>query len=162
MAECNLRVGTGIDIHPFASGRKLFIGGVEIQHSQGLAGHSDADVLLHSLTDAILGALGWGDIGQWFPNTDEKFRDKDSLFFLKAVWERAAAEGWSLVNCDNMILAEAPKMAPHIPAMRRNIADVLGAAPERIGIKATTTEQLGFVGRGEGMAAQSVVLLQQG
>ena len=161
MADCKLRIGTGLDVHPFAAGRKLFIGGVEIQHSHGLAGHSDADVLLHSLTDAILGALGWGDIGQWFPNTDENFRDKSSLFFLRSVWSRAAAEGWSLVNCDNMILAEAPKMAPHIPAMQRNIAEVLDVAPERIGIKATTAEQLGFIGRGEGMAVQSVVLLQQ-
>lgn len=161
MALCDLRIGTGFDVHPFAAGRPLYLGGVEIEHHMGLEGHSDADVLLHSVTDALLGALNWGDIGQWFPNTDERYRGKRSSFFLEQVWSKAAAEGWKLINCDNVILAEAPKIAPHIERMRSAIAGMLSATPDQISIKATTTERLGFVGRGEGIAAQTVMLVHR-
>ena len=155
------RIGQGFDVHPFAEGRRLVLGGVDIPHSKGLAGHSDADALLHAITDAVLGALGWSDIGTWFPNTDPAIKGAPSTFFLREVWKKASAEGWTLVNCDSMILAERPKIAPFISQMKQNIAAVFDALPGDIGVKATTTEKLGFVGREEGIAASAVVLLEK-
>ena len=137
------------------------LGGILIPSELGLEGHSDADVLLHSITDAVLGALGWGDIGQWFPNTDPKFKNADSKFFLSEVWKRAAAEGWQLANCDCVVLAETPKLAPHMKRISESIAALFGSTPEQIGLKATTTETLGFVGRKEGMVASAVILLKR-
>jgi 2-C-methyl-D-erythritol 2,4-cyclodiphosphate synthase len=154
-----LRIGQGFDVHAFASGRKLVLGGVEIAHTKGLQGHSDADVLLHALTDAILGALSWGDIGQWFPDTSDEFRGADSKELLRRVWKKASADGWTVVNCDCTILAEQPKIGPHMDAMKAGIAPILGVGADAIGLKATTTEKLGFIGREEGIAAMAVVLL---
>ncbi len=155
----DLRVGQGFDVHAFAAGRKLILGGVEIPFERGLVGHSDADVLLHALTDGFLGALGWDDIGEWFPDTDPRWAGASSEIFLKAVWDKAQAEGWRLVNCDCSILAERPKLRQYIPQMRQRIADLLGVAVSRISIKATTTEHLGFIGREEGILSSAVVLL---
>lgn len=154
-----IRVGQGFDVHAFAEGRRCIIGGVDIPYERGLAGHSDADVLLHTITDAILGALGLGDIGRHFPDTDPAFKDADSMVLLKRVWEMAEAKGYRLGNLDATIIAEAPKMAPYIPQMQARIAEELDWESERINIKATTTERLGFTGRGEGIAAQAVVCL---
>ena len=153
------RIGQGFDVHPLAEGRKCIIGGVEIPYEKGLQGHSDADVLLHAISDAILGALGQGDIGRHFPDTDPAYKDADSVKLLERVWAMAKAEGYRLGNVDATIIAEQPKMAPHIPRMRETIARTLEADPSRVNVKATTTERLGFVGRKEGIAAQSVVLL---
>ena len=155
-----LRIGQGIDIHPLVKGRALILGGVNIPHDSGLAGHSDADCLLHSLIDALLGAAGKGDIGTRFPPSEEKWRGASSLELLRMVWSELSGQGWQVVNCDITVLAELPKLAPHIPTMKQRIGEVLGLAVECIGIKATTTERLGFVGRKEGMLAQSVVLLE--
>ena len=156
-----IRIGQGIDVHPFADNRPLVLGGVLIPSARGLVGHSDADVLLHAITDAVLGALGWGDIGQLFPNTDERYRGADSRDFLSEVWKRAAGEGWKLGNCDCTILAEAPKIMPYAGEMRVQIAGLFGASVEQIGIKATTAEKLGFVGRGEGMVASAILILER-
>lgn len=156
-----LRIGQGFDVHRFAPGRPLMLGGVRIPHDYGLAGHSDADVLLHAVTDAVLGALSWGDIGQWFPDNDESFRDADSGRLFRQVWSRAVESDWSLVNCDCVIVAEAPKIGPHIASIKANIADLFAAMPDQIGVKATTMEKMGAIGRGEGMAASAVVLLQK-
>ena len=156
-----LRIGHGFDVHAFAEQRRLMLGGCDIPHTRGLAGHSDADVLLHALTDALLGALAWGDIGQWFPDTDASFKDIDSALLLARVWEKATAEGWQLNNCDCVIMAQEPKLAPHIVKMRERVAALLEVDPVQIGIKATTTERLGFVGRSEGIAASAVVLLMR-
>ena len=161
MAKSKIRIGQGFDVHAFEAGRKLIIGGVEIPFEKGLAGHSDADVLLHAITDAVLGALSLGDIGKWFPDTSEEFRGADSLELLKRVWQKVRADGWSLVNCDATVLAERPKLGGHFDAMRKRISSVLDARPEDIGLKATTTEKLGFVGREEGIAAMAVVLLER-
>lgn len=155
----NLRIGQGFDVHAFADGRALVLGGVEISQTKGLIGHSDADVLLHAIIDAILGALCWGDIGKWFPDTEAEYKDADSGSLLAKVWKKVKDEGWELANLDATILAQAPKLAPHIEAMCENIARLLGAGKEQISVKATTTERLGFVGRKEGMAATAVVLL---
>ena len=157
----DLRIGQGIDIHQIVVGRPLVIGGVTIPWDRGLEGHSDADVLIHAVCDAILGATGRGDIGTRFPNTDEQWRGADSRALLRDVWSEVHGEGWRLVNLDASILAEAPKLAPHIPAMKGVFASLLGVSVDRIGIKATTTERLGFPGRGEGMVAQAVVLLER-
>lgn len=154
-----IRVGQGFDVHQLTEGRKCIIGGVEIPFEKGLAGHSDADVLLHAITDAILGALALGDIGKHFPDTDPKYKDADSLQLLKEVWAMVQDRGYQLGNLDATIIAQKPKMAPHIPRMVMIIAAALEADPGRINVKATTTEQLGFTGRGEGIAAQSVVCL---
>ncbi|GFR38875.1 2-C-methyl-D-erythritol 2,4-cyclodiphosphate synthase [Insulibacter thermoxylanivorax] len=154
-----LRIGHGFDVHAFAEGRPCIIGGVTIPYERGLAGHSDADVLLHAITDAILGALGLGDIGTHFPDTDTAYKDADSAVLLKRVWEMAEERGYTLGNLDGTIIAQAPKMAPYIPQMRKRITELLSSEPERINIKATTTEKLGFTGRGEGIAAQAVVCL---
>ncbi|XOK61441.1 2-C-methyl-D-erythritol 2,4-cyclodiphosphate synthase [Paenibacillus elgii] len=154
-----IRVGQGFDVHQLVEGRKCIIGGVDIPFEKGLLGHSDADVLLHALTDAILGALGLGDIGKHFPDTDAAYKDADSYKLLVQVWESAKQAGYRLGNADCTIIAQKPKMAPHIPAMVERIATALEAEPSQINVKATTTEQLGFTGRGEGIAAQAVVCL---
>jgi 2-C-methyl-D-erythritol 2,4-cyclodiphosphate synthase len=154
-----LRIGQGIDVHQAVAGRRLILGGVEIPWEKGLKGHSDADVLLHAVTDAVLGALALGDIGQWFPPDDEQFRDADSRKLLARVMRDPRVAPWELVNLDATVVAEAPKLAPHIPAMRQSIAAIFNVSPEQISIKATTTEQLGFTGRGEGIAAFAVVLM---
>ncbi|MGF9915763.1 2-C-methyl-D-erythritol 2,4-cyclodiphosphate synthase [Paenibacillus ehimensis] len=154
-----IRVGQGFDVHQLAEGRKCIIGGVDIPFEKGLLGHSDADVLLHALTDAILGALGLGDIGKHFPDTDAAYKDADSYKLLVQVWESAKKAGYCLGNADCTIIAQKPKMAPYIPAMVERIATALEAEPSQINVKATTTEQLGFTGRGEGIAAQAVVCL---
>jgi len=157
----DLRIGQGIDIHQIVAGRPLVLGGVTIPWDRGLEGHSDADVLIHAVCDAILGATGRGDIGTRFPNTDERWRGADSRVLLGDVWSEVHGEGWRLVNLDASILAEAPKLAPYIPVMKGVLAALLGVAVDQIGIKATTTERLGFPGRGEGMVAQAVVLLER-
>lgn len=157
-----IRVGQGFDVHQLVEGRPCIIGGVTIPFEKGLAGHSDADVLLHAITDAILGALGLGDIGRHFPDNDPAFKDADSLKLLEQVWGMAKKKGYRLGNLDSTIIAQKPKMAPYIPAMKKIIAKALEANEAQVNVKATTTEQLGFPGRGEGIAAQSVVCLVQG
>lgn len=152
-------IGQGYDVHAFAKGRRLVLGGVEIPHDLGLDGHSDADVLLHALCDALLGAAGLGDIGHFFPNTEEKWKGVDSTELLKIVVEKLGALGWAIGNVDCMLIAEEPKVAPHLPAMKDRIAPLLGIDPQRIAIKATTNEKMGFVGRGEGIAAMAVAML---
>lgn len=154
-----VRVGYGFDVHRFVPGRPLILGGLRLNHDQGLDGHSDADVLTHAVIDALLGAAGLGDIGRWFPDTDPRYRDADSLGLLEQVWRRLAGDGWRVVNVDATVVAEAPKLAPHAPAMARNLAGVLGVDPSRINIKASTSEGLGFTGRGEGIAALVACLL---
>ncbi|WP_088834970.1 2-C-methyl-D-erythritol 2,4-cyclodiphosphate synthase [Paenibacillus tyrfis] len=154
-----IRVGQGFDVHQLVEGRKCIIGGVDIPFEKGLLGHSDADVLLHALTDAILGALGLGDIGKHFPDTDAAYKDADSYMLLVQVWESAKQAGYRLGNADCTIIAQKPKMASYIPAMIERIATALEAETSKINVKATTTEQLGFTGRGEGIAAQAVVCL---
>lgn len=156
-----IRIGYGYDVHALAEGRKCIIGGVTIPHSKGLTGHSDADVLLHAITDAILGALAKGDIGKHFPDTDMQYKDADSLKLLCQVWELAIESGYQLGNLDATIMAERPKMAPYIPEMIKIIARALGTTEDRVNVKATTSERLGFVGREEGIAAQAVVCLQR-
>lgn len=155
------RVGQGFDVHQLVEGRPCIIGGVHIPYEKGLLGHSDADVLLHTISDAILGALGLGDIGRHFPDTDPAFKDADSVVLLQRVWDMAVDKGYRLGNLDATIIAQKPKMAPHIPQMVEVIARTLGAEPELVNVKATTTEQLGFTGRGEGIAAQCIVCLVQ-
>ncbi|MCX7723168.1 MAG: 2-C-methyl-D-erythritol 2,4-cyclodiphosphate synthase [Verrucomicrobiae bacterium] len=151
-----IRVGIGYDVHRLAQGRKLILGGVEIPHAAGLEGHSDADVLMHAVCDAVLGALGEPDIGQLFPNTDPRWKNAPSRVFLQEAARRAAARGGRIVNIDATVLAEAPRLAPHIAAMRANVATALGIKSDCVGIKATTNERLGFVGRQEGIAAIAV------
>lgn len=155
------RVGQGFDVHQLVEGRPCIIGGVHIPYEKGLLGHSDADVLLHTISDAILGALGLGDIGRHFPDTDPAFKDADSVVLLQRVWEMAVDKGYRLGNLDATIIAQKPKMAPYIPQMVEVIARTLGAEPGLVNLKATTTEQLGFTGRGEGIAAQCIVCLVQ-
>ncbi|MGW8826503.1 2-C-methyl-D-erythritol 2,4-cyclodiphosphate synthase [Paenibacillus lautus] len=157
-----IRVGQGFDVHQLVEGRPCIIGGVTIPHDKGLLGHSDADVLLHAVTDAILGALGLGDIGRHFPDNDPAFKDADSLKLLEQVWVMAKERGYRLGNIDSTIIAQKPKMAPYIPQMAEVIAKALDAEVDQVNVKATTTEQLGFTGRGEGIAAQSVVCLVKG
>lgn len=158
-----IRVGQGYDVHQLTEGRPCIIGGVTIPYERGLLGHSDADVLLHAITDAVLGALGLGDIGKHFPDTDMAFKDADSVELLERVWELAKERGYKLGNVDGTIIAQRPKMAPYIPQMIDVIARVLEAdEPSQVNVKATTTEHLGFTGRGEGIAAQAVVCLVRG
>lgn len=157
----DIRIGQGIDVHQFAEGRRCVLGGVEIPHVKGLLGHSDADVLTHALMDAILGATGGRDIGTLFPDTDAAYKDADSLVLLKKVWEVAARDGWQLVNADVTLLAEAPKVKPHVMKMRELLSAVLGCSAEQVTIKATTMEKMGFVGREEGIMASAVVLLRR-
>lgn len=154
-----IRVGQGFDVHALVPGRRLVIGGVEIPHERGLLGHSDADVLLHAITDAILGAAGMGDIGHLFPDTDARFKDADSRALLRAAVERAAGAGWKIGNVDATVIAERPKIAPHVNAMRASIAAECRVDAGAVNIKGKTSEKLGFAGRGEGIAAQAVVLL---
>ncbi|WP_379163892.1 2-C-methyl-D-erythritol 2,4-cyclodiphosphate synthase [Paenibacillus sp. sgz5001063] len=156
-----IAVGQGFDVHQLVEGRPCIIGGVTIPYEKGLLGHSDADVLLHAVSDAILGALGLGDIGRHFPDTDPAFKDADSLKLLEHVWALARERGYKLGNIDSTIIAQKPKMAPYIPQMTEVIAKALGAETSKVNVKATTTEQLGFTGRGEGIAAQSIVCLLQ-
>ncbi|KZE37386.1 2-C-methyl-D-erythritol 2,4-cyclodiphosphate synthase [Bhargavaea cecembensis] len=156
-----IRIGQGFDVHEFAEGRPLIIGGVTIPHERGLIGHSDADVLLHTVTDAALGAIGRGDIGHHFPDTDEAFKDADSAVLLEKVWADVEAQGWKLGNVDCTIMAQRPKMAPHIDKIRARIAELLHADVSQVNVKATTTEKLGFVGREEGIAALAVILLEK-
>lgn len=153
------RVGQGFDVHALVAGRPLIIGGVTIPHDRGLLGHSDADVLLHALTDALLGAAGLGDIGRLFPDTDAKHAGADSRVLLREAWARVRAAGWEAVNIDATVICRAPKILPHAPAMVANIAADLGMDPAAVNIKGKTTEKLGFTGRGEGIAAQVVALL---
>jgi len=154
-----LRIGQGFDVHALVPGRPLIIGGVNIPHHLGLLGHSDADILLHALVDALLGAAGQGDIGQLFPDSDPNYRDADSRHLLRQAWSQVKNQGWQIVNIDATIHAQAPKMAPHIPKMQANIGTDLGLASQQINIKAKTNESLGYLGRQEGMAANVVVLL---
>ena len=154
-----MRIGHGYDVHRLVEGRKLIMGGVDIPWDLGLLGHSDADVLLHAVADAILGAIGEGDIGRHFPDTDAAYKGADSLKLLSHVMKLADSRGYRLGNLDATIIAQQPKMAPHIPAMRSNIASVLDATVEQVNVKATTEEGLGFSGRGEGISAHAVVLL---
>ena len=155
-----MRVGQGFDVHPLVEGRKLIIGGVQISYAKGLVGHSDADVLLHAICDALLGAAGLGDIGQHYPDTDDAYAGVDSRQLLRDVLKMLKRQDFTVVNIDATIIAEAPRMASHIPRMIGNIASDLGVAPAVINIKATTTERLGFTGRGEGIAATAVVLIE--
>jgi 2-C-methyl-D-erythritol 2,4-cyclodiphosphate synthase len=154
-----MRIGQGFDVHQLVEGRKLIIGGVDIPYNKGLLGHSDADVLLHAICDALLGAAALGDIGKHFADTDAKFKDIDSRILLRDVVRKIESVGYRVGNVDATIIAQAPKMAPHIPTMVANIAADLGIAQNCVNVKATTTEQLGYTGRGEGIAAQAVALL---
>ena len=155
----SLRIGQGFDVHALVSGRPLIIGGVTIPHDKGLLGHSDADVLLHAITDALLGAAGLGDIGRHFPDTDPRFRGADSRVLLREAVKRVRAAGFCPVNIDCTIIAQAPKMAPHVATMAANIAADCGIEAALVNVKAKTTEWLGFTGRGEGIAADAVALL---
>ncbi|MFP4295857.1 MAG: 2-C-methyl-D-erythritol 2,4-cyclodiphosphate synthase [Halothiobacillaceae bacterium] len=155
----DLRIGQGFDVHAFGEGDHLVIGGVSIPFDRGFRAHSDGDVLLHALCDALLGAAALGDIGQHFPDSDPAYAGIDSRVLLRIVVERLHAAGWRVGNVDATVIAQAPRMAPHVGAMQRLIAEDLGVSDDRVGIKATTTETLGFVGRGEGIAAQAVALL---
>ncbi|CED99967.1 2-C-methyl-D-erythritol 2,4-cyclodiphosphate synthase [Caldifermentibacillus hisashii] len=156
-----LRVGQGYDVHQLVAGRPLIIGGVHIPYEKGLLGHSDADVLLHAVTDACLGAVGLGDIGSYFPDNDDAYKNANSAVLLKNVWEMIKDKGYLLVNIDATIIAQKPKMAPYIELMKTNIAAILEAEREQINVKATTTEKLGFTGREEGIASLAVVLLEK-
>jgi 2-C-methyl-D-erythritol 2,4-cyclodiphosphate synthase len=155
-----IRCGIGYDVHRLAQGRKLILGGVEISHSRGLEGHSDADVLSHAIADALLGAIGAGDIGQHFPNTDESIRGMSSLEILKRVTKMLADKETRPINVDASVITEAPKLAPHIPAMRQKIADAIGVNESNVSVKATTNEKLGAVGRGEGIAAMAIATVE--
>jgi 2-C-methyl-D-erythritol 2,4-cyclodiphosphate synthase len=154
-----IRVGLGYDVHALVPGRPLRLGGVEIAAVQGLLGHSDADVLLHAITDALLGAAGLGDIGRLFPDGDARYRGADSVELLRVAVDKVRAAGWTVANVDAVVIAQGPRIAPHVEAMRARIAPVLGVGAEAVGIKGKTSERLGFAGRGEGIAAQAVALL---
>jgi 2-C-methyl-D-erythritol 2,4-cyclodiphosphate synthase len=156
-----IRIGQGFDIHRFAPGRRLVLGGIEIPGADGLLGHSDADVLLHAVADAVLGALALGDIGHWFPDNDQAFKDADSRKLLLAVLQDPRVAGWRLGNLDITMLAEKPKIAPHVPAIRHSLATLFKADIAQISVKATTLEKLGALGRAEGMAAMAVILLEK-
>ena len=156
-----MRIGQGFDVHPLVPGRKLVLGGVTIPHEKGLLGHSDADALLHAICDALLGAAGLGDIGAHFPDTDRRYSDIDSRQLLREVARKLVVRQLQVGNIDATVVAEAPRLAPHIPRMIGNIAADLGVAPARISVKATTSEGLGLVGRGEGIAALAVALLEE-
>lgn len=156
-----MRIGHGYDVHRLVEGRKLIIGGVDIPWEKGLLGHSDADVLLHAIADAILGAIGQGDIGKHFPDTDPRYKGADSMKLLEHVGKLAEERGYRLGNLDATIVAQRPKMAPHIPTMRGNIARMLNCTAGQVNVKATTTEELGFCGRGEGIASYAVALMEK-
>jgi 2-C-methyl-D-erythritol 2,4-cyclodiphosphate synthase len=154
-----MRIGQGYDVHALVAGRKLVIGGVDIPHDKGLAGHSDADVLLHAVCDALLGAAALGDIGWHFPDSDPQYGGADSRILLRATARKLSEAGFRIVNVDATIIAQAPRMAPHVAKMIGNIAADLGVQPAAVSVKATTTEKLGFAGRGEGIAAQAIALI---
>ena len=154
-----MRIGHGYDVHRFGAGNFITLGGLQIPHTQGLVAHSDGDVLLHALTDALLGAAALGDIGQHFPDTDPQFKGADSRALLRHALALVQGKGWKVANVDATIVAQAPKMAPHIPAMRERIAADLQVTLDQVNVKATTTEKLGFVGREEGIAVHAVALL---
>jgi 2-C-methyl-D-erythritol 2,4-cyclodiphosphate synthase len=156
-----MRVGIGVDAHAFAAGRRLILGGVEIAHEHGIQGHSDADVVCHAATDAILGAAGLEDIGHLFPPDDPAYEGASSLALLGEAWERVRGGGWELVNLDAVVILEAPRLAPHRDAMRAAVAGALGVEPARVTVRATTTDGLGFPGRGEGAACHAVALLRR-
>ena len=156
-----MRIGHGYDVHKLVEGRDLIIGGVKIEHSLGLLGHSDADVLLHAVSDALLGAAGLGDIGKHFPDTDPQYKGADSLKLLKIVGERVAGAGYRVSNIDVTMIAQRPKLRPHIERMEQNIASALGIDPSRVNVKATTEERLGFTGAEQGMACHAVCLLDE-
>ena len=156
-----MRIGQGFDAHAFVEGRRLVLGGVTIPHARGLAGHSDADVLLHAICDALLGAAALGDIGRHFPDSDAQYKDADSRALLRAVAAKLAARGLRAANVDATVVAQAPRLAPHVPQMVANIAADLGLARDRVNVKATTTERLGFAGREEGIAALAVALVEE-
>ncbi|MGM9988770.1 MAG: 2-C-methyl-D-erythritol 2,4-cyclodiphosphate synthase [Bacillaceae bacterium] len=156
-----LRIGQGFDVHQFAEGRPLIIGGITVPHDKGLLGHSDADVLLHTISDACLGAIGEGDIGKHFPDTDPAFKDADSAILMEQVWKLVEDRGYELGNLDCTIIAQRPKFRPYIDEMRKRISELLHTSIENVNVKATTTEKLGFTGREEGIAAQAVVLLKK-
>ena len=157
----NFRIGEGWDVHALVPGRKLILGGGEIAHSKGLLGHSDADVLLHAITDAVLGAAGLGDIGRHFPDTDAQFKGADSSVLLAEAMRRVRAQGWALVNVDSTIVAQAPKLAPHMPAIHAGVAKALDVAPDQVNVKAKTAEKMGPVGQGQSIEARAVALLQR-
>ena len=157
----SLRIGNGYDVHAFEAGDAIVLGGVSIPHTKTFAAHSDGDVLIHALCDALLGALALGDIGKHFPDTEDDFENIDSRILLRHVVQLIAKQGYQLVNCDCTIVAQSPKLSPHIDAMRQQLSDDLESAIDAVSIKATTTEQLGFTGRSEGIAAYAVVLLQK-
>lgn len=156
-----LRIGHGLDVHRLVNGRPLILGGVRIPHRLGLDGHSDADALIHAVIDALLGAAGRPDIGSLFPNTDKRWKDRDSRELLRIAWRQLRREGWLLINLDSTVLAQAPRLSPFFSAMKAELAAILGVALSCIGIKATTTEKAGFVGRQEGLVASAVVLLRR-
>ena len=157
----NFRIGEGWDVHALVPGRKLILGGVEIPHTSGLLGHSDADVLLHAITDAVLGAAGLGDIGRHFPDTDAQFKGADSSVLLTEAMRRVRERGWELVNVDSTIVAQAPKLAPHMAAINASVAQALGVATDQVNVKAKTAEKLGPVGMGQSMEARAVALLHK-
>ena len=159
--EVGMRIGIGYDVHRLEENRKLILGGVEIPHHLGLLGHSDADVLLHAVTDALLGALALGDIGKHFPDTDARYKDQDSRLFLRLAYALVKKEGYKLGNLDCVVMAQQPKLAPYIDLMRTYLAEDLQSDLAQISIKATTTEKLGFVGKEEGIAAQAICLLER-
>ena len=156
-----MRIGHGYDVHQFADDRKCIIGGVEIPYEKGLLGHSDADVLLHAVMDAVLGAMAAGDIGKLFPDNDPTYKGADSLCLAKAVAKLVTHDGWEIGNLDATVIAQAPKLAPHIPQMRQNLADALGISADRVSVKATTEEKLGFTGEKLGIAAHAVCTMVQ-
>ena len=155
----NFRIGEGWDVHALVPGRPLILGGVQIPHTAGLLGHSDADVLLHAITDAVLGAAGLGDIGHHFPDTDAQFKGADSSVLLAEAMRRVRERGWDLVNIDSTIVAQAPKLAPHMAAIQASVARALGVSPEQVNVKAKTAEKLGPVGQGQSMEARAVALV---
>jgi 2-C-methyl-D-erythritol 2,4-cyclodiphosphate synthase len=157
----NIRVGEGWDVHALVPGRQLILGGVEIPHTSGLLGHSDADVLLHAITDAVLGAVGLGDIGRHFPDTDAQFKGADSAVLLQEAMRRVRAQGWELVNVDSTIVAQAPKLAAHMAAINAGVAQALGVALDQVNVKAKTAEKLGPVGMGQSIEARAVALLHK-
>jgi 2-C-methyl-D-erythritol 2,4-cyclodiphosphate synthase len=154
------RVGQGFDFHPLEQGRRLVLGGVEIPHTHGLRGHSDADVAAHALANAILGALGEGDLGRHFPDTDARYKDADSIALLESVWKKARGLGWRIANADVTIFAQQPRLSSYLPSMQTRLASATGAEGQRINVKASSPEGLGALGRGEGMAAAAVVMLE--
>lgn len=156
-----MRVGVGFDAHAFAEGRRLVLAGVEVQHDRGLAGHSDADLVSHAVTDALLGACGGDDIGALFPSDDPALKDASSIDLLRRAWSGLAAQGWSIVNVDAVVVMQEPRLSPHRDAMRRSLAGALGVELDRVTVRASTTDMLGFVGRGEGAACQAVALVRR-